>query len=110
MGGPLTLGDIEEISGDPCVKCPWHSYLVSLTCGKKYSQTVEFDSRGKPKRVNAWSTGKTQQQRVHHVAVDANGGVIVTLSKDSAAMKSDKYATDAEASRCFEKALGNSKR
>ena len=36
VGGPLHLGDIEEIggAGHPCVVCPWHSWKYSLLSGE----------------------------------------------------------------------------
>lgn len=32
-GGPLELGDIEEIDGERCLVCPWHGYEFRLTDG-----------------------------------------------------------------------------
>ncbi|GAB5370995.1 hypothetical protein AAMO2058_001541000 [Amorphochlora amoebiformis] len=104
-GGPLTLGDIEEINGDPCLKCPWHKYPVSLTCGKKYSQLVEFDSNGKLRKTNGWSTGKNIVQRTHKAEIK-EGKVFITLSKDDSKIKSDTYAKSDMAAKCFDKALG----
>jgi len=35
VGGPLHLGDIEDVPGTgPCIKCPWHSWTFSLQTGK----------------------------------------------------------------------------
>ena len=25
-GGPLAMGDIEEVNGRTCIVCPWHTY------------------------------------------------------------------------------------
>lgn len=33
-GGPLHLGDIEEIGYHPCIICPWHKFSFQLTNGK----------------------------------------------------------------------------
>ena len=33
-GGPLHLGDIEEIDKSICVKCPWHGWKIDLETGK----------------------------------------------------------------------------
>ena len=33
-GGPLHLGDIEEIDDTVCVKCPWHGWKMDLETGK----------------------------------------------------------------------------
>ena len=64
-GGPLAMGDIEEIPGDggdgggggggggggngsrTCVKCPWHSYLIDLETGKKWYKSLEPGPNGK---------------------------------------------------------------
>ena len=27
---PLTVGDIEDVNGHPCVLCPWHHYKVRV--------------------------------------------------------------------------------
>ena len=29
-GGPLAVGDIEDVNGHPCVLCPWHHYKVRV--------------------------------------------------------------------------------
>lgn len=34
-GGPLGLGDIEDVNGHTCVVCPWHYYVVALDNGEK---------------------------------------------------------------------------
>lgn len=33
MGGPLHLGDIEDIDGQICVACPWHNWRFNLENG-----------------------------------------------------------------------------
>lgn len=39
IGGPLHLGDIEDICSDatrlPCVICPWHKWTFNLLTGKQ---------------------------------------------------------------------------
>ena len=35
-GGPLALGDIEDIHGQPCLRCPWHYYRVAIDTGEKF--------------------------------------------------------------------------
>jgi nitrite reductase/ring-hydroxylating ferredoxin subunit len=32
-GGPLNLGDIEEINSNPCITCPWHKFSFRLVDG-----------------------------------------------------------------------------
>ena len=47
-GGPLTLGDIEDVDGNPCIKCPWHHYLIKLDDGDKlYDSLVKDPKTGK---------------------------------------------------------------
>ena len=33
-GGPLHLGDIEEVDDAICVKCPWHGWKMDLETGR----------------------------------------------------------------------------
>ncbi len=33
QGGPLNIGDIEEIDGHACVSCPWHGFSFDLETG-----------------------------------------------------------------------------
>ena len=37
-GGPLDLGDIEDIGSDRCLVCPWHNYDFRLQDG--YSEST----------------------------------------------------------------------
>ena len=39
-GGPLTVGDIEEVGGRACVRCPWHNYFVTIDTGEKLYQSL----------------------------------------------------------------------
>ena len=34
LGGPLELGDIEDLDGTPTLYCPWHHYDFNLKTGK----------------------------------------------------------------------------
>eukprot|EP00057_Strongylocentrotus_purpuratus_P002391 XP_003724428.1 PREDICTED: Rieske domain-containing protein [Strongylocentrotus purpuratus] len=36
-GGPLDMGDIEEIGGHTCLVCPWHDYNFRLDNGESTS-------------------------------------------------------------------------
>jgi nitrite reductase/ring-hydroxylating ferredoxin subunit len=46
-GGPLALGEIEELNSTPCIVCPWHYYHISLQDGEKWYQGTQPDSNGK---------------------------------------------------------------
>eukprot|EP00878_Enallax_costatus_P035012 GHUV01038972.1.p1 GENE.GHUV01038972.1~~GHUV01038972.1.p1 ORF type:complete len:114 (+),score=11.71 GHUV01038972.1:41-382(+) len=41
-GGPLGLGDIEDVNGRPCLICPWHNYKIDVLTGEKYYQAVNW--------------------------------------------------------------------
>jgi nitrite reductase/ring-hydroxylating ferredoxin subunit len=43
-GGPLGLGDIEDVAGHKCIKCPWHGYPITLHNGEKLYKSVTFDN------------------------------------------------------------------
>ena len=40
-GGPLDLGDIEDIDGERCLVCPWHRYEFKLTDGYSDSSGLQ---------------------------------------------------------------------
>lgn len=41
-GGPLELGDIEDIEGSLCVSCPWHHFSFCLTKGASVKPEVNL--------------------------------------------------------------------
>jgi nitrite reductase/ring-hydroxylating ferredoxin subunit len=94
-GGPLTLGDIEEIDGKPCVSCPWHKYLITLSEGDKlYDSMVMTKGRLVP---GGWKA-MPQLQRTHAVRHGSDGQIWVRIDvNDSPEVRSDSYATDSRA-------------
>ncbi len=76
MGGPLTIGDIEDVNGKECVRCPWHHYPVVLEDGSKLYQAMEFKS-GKLQPAG-WKAS-TNRQRVHDVE-ERGDGIYVRLT------------------------------
>ncbi|XP_061167888.1 Rieske domain-containing protein-like [Saccostrea echinata] len=61
LGGPLHLGDIEELPGNSlCVRCPWHSWRFDLDTGQLKQ----------PKRPGICSV-------VYPVIVKEDGGLLV---------------------------------
>lgn len=89
-GGPLHLGEIEEIDGRACVVCPWHKFKIVLENGEGLYQGI--DPRD-PKKNKKWFS-KGVKQRTHKVTVK-NGGVYVTLSDTSTmTCDSDFYARE----------------
>jgi len=70
MGGPLTVGDIEDYDGRECIVCPWHHYAVTLDSGAKMYQTLVFkDGKMCP---GGWKT-TDNQQRTHEVEIRVRG-------------------------------------
>ena len=42
-GGPLGIGDIEDVGGRACLSCPWHLYKVTLESGEKLYGSTKLD-------------------------------------------------------------------
>ncbi|CAM2114249.1 Rieske domain-containing protein [Lepidochelys kempii] len=86
-GGPLHLGEIEDVNGQPCIICPWHKYKITLATGEGLDQAV---NPTEPSATPKWRS-KGIKQRTHKVTVD-NGSVYVTPSDLSISCDSDYYA------------------
>ncbi|CAL1144484.1 unnamed protein product [Cladocopium goreaui] len=99
-GGPLTIGDIEDINGEPCVKCPWHDYPVRLHDGAKPYQSMKFDPVTKKLTPDGWKFTKNSQRS--HEIVDRgegpDGGLWVRLSTGGKC-ESDQFAYNASAAK-----------
>ena len=76
MGGPLTIGDIEDVNGKECVRCPWHHYPVVLEDGSKLYQAMEF--KGGKLQPAGWKASENRQ-RVHDVE-EREDGIYVRLT------------------------------
>ncbi|XP_042309624.1 Rieske domain-containing protein [Sceloporus undulatus] len=86
-GGPLHLGEIEDINGEPCIICPWHKYKITLATGEGLYQAI---NPREPSLSPKWRS-KGVKQRTHSVTVE-NGNVYVTLSDLNDSIDSDYYA------------------
>lgn len=92
-GGPLALGEIEEIPDcGATLVCPYHYYHVSLRNGEKWYQAAQQGEDGKLHAGQWKSVG--QRQRVHQVE-QRTDGIYVKLNVDGA-LASDEYACKAE--------------
>jgi nitrite reductase/ring-hydroxylating ferredoxin subunit len=88
-GGPIGLGDLEEVNGELCIKCPWHSYCVSLVDGSKLYEALEMDKDTKKLTPAGWRK-KHKAQRVHMVQ-EVQGVIYVKLSLEDS-WDSDEYS------------------
>uniref|UniRef100_A0A6B2LS12 Rieske domain-containing protein n=1 Tax=Arcella intermedia TaxID=1963864 RepID=A0A6B2LS12_9EUKA len=79
MGGPLVKGDIEDIGGISCLRCPWHGYKINIETGERVVVTngqVEYQAK---------------RQRTHQVRI-LGDQIYVTLNLDPQELPSDRYA------------------
>jgi len=90
-GGPLGLGDVEEVGGRACVACPWHHYQVALETGDKLYQALVRTPEGKMVPGDWKSVGV--RQRVHEAEERPGDGVFVLL-RGEGEVTSDGYAFD----------------
>eukprot|EP00796_Vickermania_ingenoplastis_P009262 gene9262-6513_t len=94
-GGPLLMGDIEDLGGHPCLVCPWHRYPISLRTGEGLYMGLDFPAGQQPvKRIKS----KGQMQRVHQVEV-CGEDVFVVVNTHPMLLESDTYATMERANR-----------
>ena len=90
VGGPLGIGDIEDVGGRACLSCPCHLYKVTLESGEKlYGSTKLDETTGKLVPDGVKSAGV--RQRTHEVEKRADGWY-VRLRLDGPSLESDKYA------------------
>ncbi|XP_022083149.1 Rieske domain-containing protein-like [Acanthaster planci] len=85
-GGPLDVGNIEDINGISCIVCPWHKYKISLETGEGFYQSIDLKN---PRRAPCWKS-KGIKQRTHSVEV-REGMVYVRLSTSDTKYESDYY-------------------
>ncbi|XP_005990054.1 Rieske domain-containing protein [Latimeria chalumnae] len=88
-GGPLHLGEIEEIGGQPCIVCPWHKYRMTLSEGEGLYQAINIQN---PSATPQWCS-KGVKQRTHVVTVK-HGYIYVALSDTSVCIDSDYYSSE----------------
>lgn len=78
MGGPLALGDIEEISNCFYLVCPWHYHKINMTNGGKLYQALNL-SKSQPQKAEDITSSSSQAlfewketkgiQRVHEIEI-----------------------------------------
>jgi len=90
-GGPLGIGDLEDVNGETCIKCPWHAYSISLEDGGKFYESLALDKATK-KLVPAGWRKKEKAQRVHEIEERSGGEVWIRLNQTPEKYDSDDYA------------------
>ena len=90
-----SLQDIEEL-GTTVVLCPWHTYMVNISDGRKVFLGVELDTTGKPISQPKWKKGKVVQ-RTHEVWEDQHGTYVRLASAEE--MMQQSCTSDADASK-----------
>ncbi|XP_075449409.1 Rieske domain-containing protein isoform X2 [Ascaphus truei] len=60
-GGPLHLGEIEDINGQSCIVCPWHQYKIALATGEGLYQGIDPHAHSPAPK---WFS-KGVKQRIH---------------------------------------------
>ena len=87
-GGPLSMGDIEDVEGNLCIKCPWHAYIIKLETGEGL-----YYGYDPIKKKKTGLTSKGRKQRNHKVIVNKNTNKIyIVLNKEAKEFSSDQYA------------------
>jgi len=85
--GPLATGDIEEIDGKDCVKCPWHQKSVTLESGELLQEKGVACDKSDRKVVSSGAVQRTHRITLHrgwahiHVGVASEGGVRAEMKK-----------------------------
>ncbi|GBE59786.1 Rieske domain-containing protein [Babesia ovata] len=84
--------DIEEVNGEPCVRCPMHKYVISLSSGHSFYEAVEVLRKpgGPPSFRSLGFKSKGLKQRCHYAKVEGNR-LLIRLAGDGE-VESDRYA------------------
>ena len=97
-GGPLGIGDIEDVGGRACLSCPWHLYKVTLESGEKlYGSTKLDETTGKLVPDGVKSAGV--RQRTHEVRNAPTAGTCACGWTDRVWRATSTRATTSRASR-----------
>ncbi|EDO06807.2 Rieske-like [2Fe-2S] domain family protein [Babesia bovis T2Bo] len=92
--GPLEqhVGDIEEINGEPCIRCPYHQKIISISTGNSFYEAVDIErlAEGTVKIRSLGFRSQGVKQRCHKTKV-VNGRLLVYINHGHE-LESDKYA------------------
>lgn len=110
--GPLGEGPLVDIEDIPCIRCPWHNYLVSLDTGCEVTLPTlppNFGTDGvyrpptfpmEPAPMAGHPHRGPLVQRIHEVGTMPNGEIFVTID-DLEVMRKRPLRSDINA--CHEK-------
>ena len=72
QGGPLgTEGDIEDINGVACIRCPWHGFRVSIMLLQPFKPLLQLVSH----KTNKCTSFQVNLATGGHVQTDLTGQV-----------------------------------
>lgn len=107
--GPLGEGVVEDIEDIPCIRCPWHNFLVALDTGEEVQREMlapNFNEDGvyvapsfplQPQNVGPASRKGKIVQRVHRCFVDDGTQDVVIELEDEDHIKLRPLASDTSA-------------
>ena len=99
MGGPLTVGDIEEVDGEACLKCPWHFIPIRLSDGARMYQSVSFAGpMNKMVKDPEWKA-QARLQKVFDVEIRAGDVYVNVEGSEDEVWKSDNYSHNDQAAQ-----------
>jgi nitrite reductase/ring-hydroxylating ferredoxin subunit/ferredoxin-NADP reductase len=94
LGGTLLNGDIEDLEGHWCVRCPLHNYPIELTTGESFYVGMDAKPGG---GTCQQLKSKGAKQRVYQCRVENDGVYVVFHTRGQ--FESDNYARIAVANR-----------
>lgn len=110
-GGPLGLGDIEDVAAAggsrACISCPWHHHMIDLETGVKWYEALNKDPSTGRLLPGGWKASTAPVQRIHEV-VERSGGIFVRLCSGGSC-PSDPYAHREDCARLIREAPERSK-
>jgi nitrite reductase/ring-hydroxylating ferredoxin subunit len=113
--GPLGEGSVVDIEDIPCIRCPWHQFLVALDTGEEITRKAKAPNFQEhendvflpptypmqPPSEDAFEgpaiRGGRQVQRLHRTAIDSETGDIVVFLADVDVMRQRPVRSDTNA-------------
>eukprot|EP00759_Apiculatamorpha_spiralis_P029582 PhF_6_TR31736/c0_g1_i2/m.46712 len=99
-GGPLGLGRVEEVDGDPCLLCPSHGYCISLVSGTRIHRDMDIEDGV----IICKGVHRTTDlvQRIHRIRVNSDTNHLeVLVDTVTTKYQSDWIAASEKGSACM---------